>query len=138
MNRYFCRSFLLLAIPLAASSARIYVANSAGDTVDVIDPVTNKVVQVIDTMERPHGIGFSPNASRVYISNEGDRSLSVVDRKTGKTMKKVPLSGRPNLFIVTKDGKRIIVCISENPPHAGLDIVDTTSLERVKTIPTKG
>jgi len=36
---------------------------------------------------------------------------------------------------VTPDGKRVLVCIRSVP--GGLDIIDTTSLERVKTIPTK-
>jgi YVTN family beta-propeller protein len=130
--------WILSAIPLAASTARIYVTNFAGDTIDVIDPVTNKVVQVIEGVEQPHGVVFSPDGSRVYISIEFANLLKVVDRKTGKTIKDVPLSGRPNLPVITNDGKRILVCIAENPPVAGVDIIDTTSLERVKTIPMKG
>src|ERR1019366_7054864 len=51
------------------SITRIYVANSAGDTVDVIDPATNKVVQVIRGIELPHGIAFSLDGTRIYISN---------------------------------------------------------------------
>jgi len=38
---------LLVAAPLAAATARIYVANRGGTTIDVIDPATNKVVEVI-------------------------------------------------------------------------------------------
>ena len=56
--------------------------------------------------------------------------------KTGKIIKKVPLSGRPNDLAVTKDGRRVLVCIHEDP--GALDVIDTTSLERVKSIPTKG
>ena len=38
----------LLLIPLSASAdtVRIYVTNSAGDNIHVIDPATNKVIQV--------------------------------------------------------------------------------------------
>jgi YVTN family beta-propeller protein len=38
---------LSAAIPLAASSSLIYVANRGGTTIDVIDAATNKVVQTI-------------------------------------------------------------------------------------------
>ena len=38
---------ILLALPVSAGTTRIYVTNSAGDTVDVVDASTNKVVQVI-------------------------------------------------------------------------------------------
>jgi YVTN family beta-propeller protein len=130
--------WILLAMPLVASAARVYVLNGAGDTVDVIDPVTNKVVQVIPGMEKPHGVAVSPDGSRVYITLEFDSILDVVDRKTGNTIKKVPLSGRPNLPAVTKDGRRVFVCIGENPPWAAVDIIDTASLAKVKTIAMKG
>lgn len=127
---------LFLAMPSAASTVRIYVTSAAGDNIYVIDPVTNKVVQVIEGIEASHGIDFSPDGARVYVSNESENVLDVVDRETGGIIKKIPLSGRPNNIAITKDGGQIIVCI-RNPPGA-LDIVDTTSLEKVKSIPTKG
>jgi len=125
----------LLAMPLAAGTVRIYVTDSATDTIHVIDPATNKVVQVIEGIEVPHGVDFSPDGSRVYISNEYESVLDVVDQKTGKIIKKVPLSGHPNNIAVTKDGGRVLVCIRSEP--GALDFVDTTSLERVTSIPMK-
>ncbi|HLQ50517.1 MAG TPA: hypothetical protein VK129_03410, partial [Terriglobales bacterium] len=83
----------LLALPLYASTARIYVTNSAGNTIDVVDSATNKVVQVIKGIEVPHGVNFSPDGKRVYISNEAEAVLDVVDRETGAIIKAVPLSG---------------------------------------------
>jgi YVTN family beta-propeller protein len=60
---------LFLAQPVMAGTSRIYVTNSAGDTVTVVDPVTNKVVQVITGIEVPHGVNFSRDGKQVYISN---------------------------------------------------------------------
>ncbi len=94
---------------------RIYVTNSAGDTVDVIDPFTNKIVQVIRGIELPHGIAFSPDGSRVYISNESQNVLDVVDRRGGEILQKVSLSGRPNNIAITKDGDRVLVGIRTEP-----------------------
>ncbi len=128
---------ILLAAPLAASTARIYVMNGAGDTVEVIDPATNKVVQVIDGIEAGHGVTFAPDGSRAYITDEAASSLDVVDTKTAKIIKKVPMSGQPNLPVVSKDGKRVYVCIREKPPLAGIEIIDTASLESIKKIPMK-
>ena len=96
---------LLIAVPLWAKTFRVYVTNHAGDTVDVIDPATNKIVQVIEGVEVPHDVSFSPDGSRVYLSIESENALDVVDRKTGKIIKKVALSGRPNTIAVTKDGR---------------------------------
>jgi YVTN family beta-propeller protein len=129
--------WVLLAIPLSASSSRIYVLNTSGAGISVIDPATNKVVQTLEGIEVPHGIVFSPDGSRAYITDESDHTLAVMDTRTGKIFKKVPLSGRPNLQGITKDGSRIIVCIAEPFPRAAMDIVDTISLEKIRTIPMK-
>src|ERR1700675_4264009 len=138
MRRYLIRLShlcMLLATPLAAATIGIYVNNNAGTTVSVIDPATNKVVQVIGGVEVPEAIGSSLDGSRLFITSGRDDVLAFVDRKTGKHIKKVPLSGNPNDLAVTKDGKRVLVCIHSAPP--GLDVIDTTSLEKIKTIPTK-
>ena len=126
----------LAALPAYSGEVRVYATNSAGDNVHVIDPATNKVVQVIEGIETPHGVDFAPDGTRVYVSNEADSTLDVVDRKTGKIVKKVPLSGHPNNIAVTRDGSRVIICIAED--KGGLDIVDTRSLTLAKTVPLNG
>src|SRR5271155_2505125 len=99
-------------LPASAGTVRIYVTNSAGDAIDVIDPVTHKVVQEIKDVVGAHGIAFSPDATRVYVSNEETSTLDVFDRKTGKLIKKVPLSDHPNNISVTWNGDRIVVAIA--------------------------
>lgn len=125
-----------LGAPASADAVRIYITDSAGDGIHVIDAATNKVVQVIKGIEAPHGVTFAPDGSRVYVSNEADNTLDVVDRKSGKILKKVPLSGHPNNIAVTNDGGRVLVCIRDDP--GVLDVIDTAALQRVKSIPVKG
>ncbi len=122
--------------PSPAAKVRVYVTNSAGDTIDVIDPATNKVVQVISGIELPHGIVFSPDGARIYVSNESESVLDVVDRQSGEILQKVSLSARPNNLTITKDGKRVLVGIRTEP--GVIDVIDTTSLTRVKSIPVGG
>jgi YVTN family beta-propeller protein len=124
------------ATPAVTSKVRIYVTNSAGNTVDVIDPATNKTVQTIDGIELPHGVVFSPDGSRVYISNEFESILDVVDGNTGHILEKVPLGGHPNNLTITKDGKRVVVGIRES--SGWLEVIDTTSLKKTKSIPVSG
>src|SRR5580658_5950149 len=116
----------LASVPASAATVRIYVTNSAGDTIDVIDPVSNKVVQKIKDIVGAHGDAFSPGASRVYVSNEETSTLDVFERKSGKLIKKVPLSDHPNNISVTKNGDRIAVAIARG--KGGLDIVDAATL----------
>jgi YVTN family beta-propeller protein len=133
--RLVCLLLLVAPVPCWASMVRIYVTNSAGDRIDVIDPATNKVVQQIGDIEGAHGIAFSPDGSRVYVSNEVSSTLDVFDRKSGKLVKKVALSAHPNNIAVAKDG-RIVVGIARDP--GALDIVDPSTLTRTRSVPVNG
>src|SRR5579863_5700756 len=141
LKKYFCgpwNAWLMLgigfaALPLAAATARIYVANRGGTTIDVIDTATNKVVEVIKGIESPEVIRFSPDGSRLYITSRSEDVLDVRDRKSGKQIKKVPLSGWANDAQVTSDGKLIVICIRNTGQEAvdagALDVIDAKSLE---------
>jgi YVTN family beta-propeller protein len=134
-------SCLWFALALAPTSAgadtvRVYVTNSAGDSIHVIDAATNKVVQEIKGIEAAHGIGFASDGSKVYVSDEADSTLDVFDRASGKLIKKVALSDHPNNIAVSKDGGRVFVGIARDP--GALDVVDTKTLALTKSIPVHG
>jgi len=146
MNKHLSRGSLLVVAgvvlyAMTATSAgnkavRIIQTNSAGDNVHVIDPVTNKVVGVIQGIEVNHGVAVAPDGGRIYISDEADSTLDVVDSKTLKVTKRIPLSGHPNNIAVAPDGRRVYVGITQSP--GGVDVIDTSSLTNIKTLPTKG
>src|SRR6267142_4794489 len=120
----------------AAHKVVIVQTNSAGDNVHIIDPETNKVIGQIDGIEVNHGAAIAPDGSRIYISDEALSTLDVVDGKTLKVIKQIPLSGHPNNLAIGRSGKRVYVGIIQAP--GGVDVIDTASLQRVKTLPTKG
>jgi YVTN family beta-propeller protein len=128
----------LTLVPLSAqaSNVRVYITNAAGDSIHVIDPATNTVVQEIKNYVGAHGVDFSPDGARVYVTNEETNTLDVLDRKSGKVIKKVVLSGHPNIVAATKDGTRIVVAIARG--KGGLDVIDANTLELKKTISTNG
>jgi YVTN family beta-propeller protein len=132
---------LLLALPvfvglMSGGSVRIYQTNSAGDHVDVIDPVSNTVVLKVEGIEVPHGVGFSPDGTRAYITCESESTLWATDTKTGKLISKSQLSGHPNNLSISKDGKYAFVGIAVAP--GAVDVVDLASMKLAKTIPVKG
>ena len=135
-RRYLMASgVVLLAWHLtAATSVRIIQTNAAGDNAHVIDPVTNKVVGIIEGVEIVHGV--TSDATRIYLTNESLHTLDVVDAKTLKVTKRIELSGRPNNVTITKDGRKVYVGIREEP--GALDVIDTASLTRIRTIPVTG
>jgi YVTN family beta-propeller protein len=132
------------------SKPRIVQTNSAGDNIHIIDPATNKVVGEIKGIEAPHGVAVSPDGSRIYVSEEAENTVVVIDGKTLQVTKRIPLSGNPNLIDLTPDGRWIYVAIAQMfndvsafpeikaGPSGGVDVIDTASLQNVKTIPIKG
>ena len=127
---------LLAALPLFAGSVRIYQTNSAGDHVDVIDPVSNKVVMKVEGIEVPHGVAFSPDGKRAYITCESESTLWATDTKTGKLIAKAQLSGHPNNLSVSNDGKYAFVGIAVAP--GAVDVIDTATMKLAKSVPVKG
>jgi len=125
-----------LAVSLQAATVRIIQTNSAGDSVMLIDPVTNKVVGQIDGIEVNHGAAPAPDGSRLYITDEAESTLDVADLKTLKVIKRIPLTNHPNNVAVSKDGKRVYAAIVAGA--GAVDVIDTTTLTRVKSIRTEG
>jgi YVTN family beta-propeller protein len=118
----------------ASGKVRIIQTNSAGDNVHIIDPATNKIVGEIKGIEAGHGAAVAGN--RIYVSNEADSTLDVVDAKTLLVTNRIALSGHPNNIAAGRDGKRVYVSIRENA--GAVDVIDTQSLLRIKSIPVKG
>src|SRR5436190_21860104 len=132
---------LAAAVPLAtlslhAATVRIVQTNAAGDSVMLIDPDTNKVVGEITGIEVNHGAAVAPDGSRFYITNEAESTLDIADAKTLKVTKHIPLTHHPNNVAVSKDGKRVYVAIVGGP--GAVDVIDTASLTRAKSIRTEG
>jgi YVTN family beta-propeller protein len=128
---------LALAAPvLQATTVRIVQTNSAGDSVMLIDPATNAVVGEIKGIEVNHGAAVAPDGSRFYITNEAETTLDVADAKTLKVTKHIPLTNHPNNVSVSKDGARVYVAIVGGA--GAVDVIDTTTLTRVKSIRTEG
>lgn len=163
MNRDALRGCVIVVCGIAACTAsltllaapnpklRIIQTNSAGDNIHIIDPATNKVVGEIKGIEASHGIAVSKDGSRIYISEEAQKTLDVVDGKTLQVIKRVPLSGGvPNLIALTPDGRWIYVAIRSSwddishfpqikaRDNGGVDVIDTATLQDVKTIPING
>ena len=74
----------LVTLPLAAQTGRpiIVQTNSAGDTVMLIDPATDRIVGEIPEAEVAHGAAAAPDGSRLYLSDESLSTVDVVDTDT--------------------------------------------------------
>src|SRR6476659_8194055 len=71
-------------------------------------------------------------AYTVYVSNEKDNSITVIDSATLEIKKTIPVGQRPRGIILTKDGKSLLICSSDDDT---VQILDLASNEIVGTLP---
>ena len=134
-----CLAFLLLffcfeiSTPAAsAQNVRLYVDNSEGDDVSVIDLKTLNTVGDIRLASKVHGLAIQADGKRLFATIESDNTLRVVDTATDKLIATVNLTGRPNQCAVTPDGHYAAVPIIDKN---AVDIVDLEQQKVVKTLP---
>jgi len=122
----------------ATSSAtpdfKLYVGNSRGDDISIIDMVSLKVIGEIKTGDRVHGVCVQADGKRLFVTVESDRTLRIINTATNQTIGTVKVSGRPNQCAVTPDGKYVAVPIRDGDR---VDVVDVTQQKIVKTLPIK-
>jgi YVTN family beta-propeller protein len=122
-------ALLLLAATLGLAQVRIYVANDGDGNVTVIDPATNKVTGEIAVSPNPYGITASPEGHWLYVTSRTKALLDAVDLKTGKRTRGAATGRDPSDLAVAPDTRHVFVCTAPS-----LDVIDTASLERVKSI----
>lgn len=132
---------LLLASLLvcdAATSApenlRLYVGNSRGDDISVVDMATFKVIGHIKLGDRIHGVCVQPDGKRLFATVESDQTLRIIDTTTESAIATVKVNGRPNQCAVTPNGRYVAVPIRDGDK---VDIVDVAKQEVVKSLPIK-
>jgi YVTN family beta-propeller protein len=93
---------------VAGFPERVYVPNTRDGTVDVIDPSTFRVVDVIDVGGTPHHVTPSWNLRHLFVDNPGIDRLTEIDPATGEVIRSIPASSPYNLYF-TPDGSKAIV-----------------------------
>lgn len=111
----------------------LYVTNSAGDDVTLVDAVTHRVIGSIETGTTPHGLVASSDGRRIYITGETNDDVVAIDTATAKVLWKAPVGEQPNEPALTADGRHVYVPIRMSEVT---DVVDTTTGQRINSIRT--
>ncbi len=133
--------FLVCAVagPVTADGAargkmKLYVTNSLGDNITVIDLATFKPVGEIKVGKYVHGVCAPADGRRLFTTIESERNLKILDTTTDKVLETIPLTGRPNQCASTPDGRYVGVPIRDGN---SVDIADTTQHRVVKVLPVR-
>ena len=111
---------------------RIYVPNSQSNTVDVIDPMTFKIVDHFAVGGLPQHVVPAYDLKHLYVTNDTGNTLTEIDPQTGKPTRTIPVEDPYNMYF-TPDGRYAIVVAERN---ARLDFRDAHSFALVKSVPT--
>jgi YVTN family beta-propeller protein len=94
--------------PLCKLPPRVYVPNSKAGTVDVINPLTFKVIDHYAVGSIPHHIAPAWDMSALYVDNEGSSNLAVISTKTGRPTGQTISMPFPYNIYFTPDGTKAI------------------------------
>jgi YVTN family beta-propeller protein len=139
------RSLLLLALfvmalparaaePAAKVRQKLYVTNSAGDDVTVIDVAANKPIGRIEVGPHPHGIAVPASQEFILVTIEGSKpgELVWIDPRTDKVTRRVPVGPAPNQLALTPNGKTAYVPCSDGY-YEVIDVDKGKVVERIFT-----
>jgi YVTN family beta-propeller protein len=134
-------------------TTKLYVSNSEGDTITVIDLATYRVIADIQVGEQVHGLCAPSDGRRLFTTIESENNLKVIDTTTDKVVdtipqeinlidlkkmayaKKIPVGGIPRPYAVSKDGKRLYAALSDFHGFVIATIPDQKIVARVELPP---
>jgi DNA-binding beta-propeller fold protein YncE len=123
--------------PIARQAlSRVYVPNSAGNSVDVIDPQTYKIVDHFAVGALPQHITPSHDLRTLYVNNDVGNSLTPIDPRTGHPGRPIPVDDPYNLYF-TPNGRYAIV-VAERLHRLDFRSAHTMKLIRRLTVPCAG
>jgi YVTN family beta-propeller protein len=122
--------------PRAQVRHKLYVTNSAGNDLTIIDAVTLKPLGRIEVGPHPHGIAVPASQDVVYVTIEGKNpgELLWIDPVTDKVIRRMKIGPAPNQLAVTPDGKFAYIPASDGY----YEVVDLGKAEIIKRIFTGG
>ncbi len=125
-------AFVLAGPAVAATRSILYVANSQGDDITIIDLATQKVIKTLkDGADRPWRVCAQADGRRAFATIESEHSLKVIDTRTNTVTDTIALGGQPNECAATGDGRYVVVPLLAGQCSAV--VVDMTEKKIVKS-----
>ena len=115
---------------------RVYVPNSAGDSIDVINPQTYKIIDHFAVGALPQHVTPSHDLKTLYVNNDVGNTLTPIDPRTGRPEKTIPVDDPYNLYF-TIDGRYAIV-VAERLHRLDFRSAHSFRLVRALTVPCAG
>ena len=119
---------------VVAGHNRVYVSNSAQDSISILDTQRNRLIATIRLEPAPgvgglrgvlpFGLALSPDESRLYIACAGINAVAVFDIRRLNVLGYIPTGWFPARVAVSKDGRTLYVANAKGygaGPNGGAD-----------------
>lgn len=121
-------------VVLDESRGMLYVVNTNGNRVDVVNATTQKVAQSILVGKSPLAAAMSMDNTTLYVTNSGSSTVSIVDLKFDSVTSTVALPAVPQGVAVGGDGRALVSTLSSTQ---SLIILDKSQQSGQQLIPVQ-
>jgi hypothetical protein len=116
-------------LALDANHKRLFVANMANASLDIVDLTEDRLVKQISGQKGIQGIAYSPDLNRIFVGVGEDGVCNIFDGASYRLLKSIPLPDADNVRYEPRTG-RVYVGHAEK----ALAVIDARSLELLADI----
>jgi YVTN family beta-propeller protein len=119
---------------LSPAGDRLYVVNTNGNQITIIDTRRQTILGTIPTGKGPGRIAITPDGRTLIYNLQFEPAVGFADVASQKQTAVVPLSGRPLSLTLTRDGTRAFAGIQDQDKVCFISVPDR-KIERVLEMP---
>jgi YVTN family beta-propeller protein len=108
-------------VVVSRDATRVYVTDSASNSVQIVDLNERKIVAEVPTGRYPHGLRLSPDGSTIAVANLQDNTISLIDTGSARESARIPVGKAPVQVGWAPDGNTIYVSLRDEDAVAVVD-----------------
>jgi DNA-binding beta-propeller fold protein YncE len=120
----------IAALP-AAASGLVFVVNSGGASISLIDMSSQKEVRRVPVLREPHHVALSPDGRSLLVGDTVGNEMLFLDPATAALQKRMPIAD-PYQLAFSPNGKYLVV---NGLARNQVDVYDAASMQLLKRFP---
>ncbi|HEY3836650.1 MAG TPA: hypothetical protein VGL72_08760 [Bryobacteraceae bacterium] len=119
---------------LSSDARTLYIVNTDGNKISIINTATKKVTGEIATGKGPGRIALTPDGKTLVYNLQFEPAAGFADIASRKQVAQIPLSGRPLSLTMTRDGRRAFLGIQDQDKVVFISVPDK-KIEKTLVLP---
>ena len=113
------------------STQRLYVMNSSGNSVSVVNTASNAVAATVSTGTNPSGIAAHPYGTQIITANYGSNNVTIISTATNAVLATTAVGTNPSQVVYSLTGDKAYVLNSESDT---VSVINTSTYAVSSTI----